>query len=686
MKLRKITERLSFSAQALVFATSTMLATETIADYNPLDYPLLGSSRGGSLLFDFCEGKDDSAVLPPDPRSLVQEGVDEGKHVMFNAYWRDCHADPELVGGREPAKTCGELRAAKARGGVLMTPSAPGGGSIFSGNLPYSPASGFGLSWISPKMYNNLWKSWGLEERPDNFDELVAERYGSWFGEGHNPYPLPGEDPNKTDGGSGRLPVFFTQYRNEDGRWSGDIGITCHGCHSGVVGDQIAWGSGSSLHDYNLLLRDMMPRGYLPSLIMFANLNRNRGVSNASDINLAFFLPMKLSSWDSTFPWWGLITSGSTADMDTPAFWNVGHRAVKFVDGIFPMDGARVDLVFYTPIMGALGGFAGFLGDIGEDWMKQHSQDVNDWVASLKAPEYPFPIDEQLAQAGAILFHNKDLWAESLNNPIPRPEKGNGSCASCHGAYSPRYINDPNFLASPELEGQAAYITPQRIIRADPARLDTNNDAVQEAGSRNFFGYPETRGTENDCGMQNRPDLRGDREYGYLAPPLYGVWASAPYMHNGSIPNLWELLQPADRKPIWERVSEPARPDQEGKVVMGYDTDLDRAYDQEKVGWRYIERQCDSTDWSVLGTRIDIDCDPDDPTKDTAVQRALGALYSNFVGMWNLLYPPMLSDEDIEARKIYNTHEYARGNEGHEFSAVLTDVERRAIIEYMKTL
>lgn len=30
----------------------------------------------------------------------------------------------------------------------------------------------------------------------------------------------------------------------------------------------------------------------------------------------------------------------------------------------------------------------------------------------------------------------------------------------------------------------------------------------------------------------------------YKARPLNGVWASAPYLHNGSIPNLWELLQP----------------------------------------------------------------------------------------------------------------------------------------------
>ena len=42
--------------------------------------------------------------------------------------------------------------------------------------------------------------------------------------------------------------------------------------------------------------------------------------------------------------------------------------------------------------------------------------------------------------------------------------------------------------------------------------------------------------------------------------------------------------------------------------------------------------------------------------------------------------------QQIENRKIYNTQLYGQGNGGHDFTAVLTDLERRALIEYMKTL
>ncbi len=35
----------------------------------------------------------------------------------------------------------------------------------------------------------------------------------------------------------------------------------------------------------------------------------------------------------------------------------------------------------------------------------------------------------------------------------------------------------------------------------------------------------------------------------YKAAPLAGIWATAPYLHNGSVPNLYELLRPADERP-----------------------------------------------------------------------------------------------------------------------------------------
>jgi hypothetical protein len=43
---------------------------------------------------------------------------------------------------------------------------------------------------------------------------------------------------------------------------------------------------------------------------------------------------------------------------------------------------------------------------------------------------------------------------------------------------------------------------------------------------------------------------------GYVAPPLVGIWASAPYLHNGSVPTLWHLLRPDQRLAIWKRTED----------------------------------------------------------------------------------------------------------------------------------
>ncbi|HTO81800.1 MAG TPA: di-heme-cytochrome C peroxidase [Methylomirabilota bacterium] len=48
--------------------------------------------------------------------------------------------------------------------------------------------------------------------------------------------------------------------------------------------------------------------------------------------------------------------------------------------------------------------------------------------------------------------------------------------------------------------------------------------------------------------MFQRP-ASADPGAAYESRVLYGIWATAPYLHNGSVPNLWELLTPAkDRK------------------------------------------------------------------------------------------------------------------------------------------
>ena len=46
------------------------------------------------------------------------------------------------------------------------------------------------------------------------------------------------------------------------------------------------------------------------------------------------------------------------------------------------------------------------------------------------------------------------------------------------------------------------------------------------------------------------------RPSGYVAPPLDGIWATAPYLHNGSVPTLWGILNPGKRPTVWKRTED----------------------------------------------------------------------------------------------------------------------------------
>jgi hypothetical protein len=615
---------------------------------------LIGSDHGGHYWFDYCRNRPDSAALPPDPRSLVTPTYD--KAVVFNVAWYSCL-------DRQPA-TCGELRALQAQGGRLLGGNGnPEAGWEFSSGHPWSQFS------ISAAQYNLLYLRWGLLLRPADFDQLVAERYGTPLSAARNPYPLPGENPNLTNGGSGQLPMALTQTRNADGSWSGNIGVTCSICHSGQVGNA-ANGPGlgpmhgnNGLADVTLLLSEL---GGANNGFAVVSLNRVRGSGNITNFQL--FGLLTLFDPNTTVP--GMVinpeiwTAGTTGSEDPPNWWNLGHRPAKFYDAGMSSDSTRIELSWYMP------GAATPQYQEGYDWIEDHDYAANTWMLGLRSPTYPLAIDTSLARVGSELFHTLDLWAPERSNPVPRPaEAGNGSCASCHGAYAPRYVNDQDFLASPVLAGIAANVTPIDVIDTDPARMTANDEAVEQAATVSWFTYYGRDGCAEKYNL-----------IGYLAQPLYGVWASGPYFHNGSVPTVWGVLKSSSRPLFWRRMSKPPR----SGVVMGYDTDLARAYDPNQLGWRYDDLPCGSA-----GVTPYLKCDPADPAATPAIEAVLDLLYADGSLAWNMLsgvMAPTLTKAQVEDRKIYNTRMYSQSNGGHEFTDVLTDAERIALIEYLKTL
>ena len=83
---------------------------------------------------------------------------------------------------------------------------------------------------------------------------------------------------------------------------------------------------------------------------------------------------------------------------------------------------------------------------------------------------------------------------------------------------------------------QVGRITPIDEIGTDRHRLDSFSYELAVQLGTVYAGYPHRY-----CHYR--------KTFGYANAPLDGVWLSAPYLHNGSVPTLRDLLEPASQRP-----------------------------------------------------------------------------------------------------------------------------------------
>ncbi len=206
-----------------------------------------------------------------------------------------------------------------------------------------------------------------------------------------------------------------------------------------------------------------------------------------------------------------------------------------------------------------------------------YAPDIRAFIESVQPPEYPFEIDIELAEQGRAVFEE--------------------TCSGCHGTYG----SEPSY---PNL------VVPLEEIGTDPeyalAATDGRRDRFYEWVARSPFSV----------------DVETGPAAGYIAPPLDAVWATAPYLHNGSVPDLRSLLDSPSRPTFWRHRTDP------------------RTYDSSVLGWEH-ERLSSGQDG--------------------------------------------VADPDARAR-IYDTTLPGHGNRGHTFGDHLTEPERAALLEYLKTL
>jgi hypothetical protein len=137
---------------------------------------------------------------------------------------------------------------------------------------------------------------------------------------------------------------------------------------------------------------------------------------------------------------------------------------------------------------------------------------VEDWIINeAKPPQYPYPIDETRAARGKVLYDQL--------------------CERCHGP------DGKNFAPGQKDLGK---VTPIEDIQTDRHRLDSY---TFELAVNQSLLYAQTKDPQ-----ERFQHFR--KTYGYANMPLDGIWLRAPYLHNGSVPTLRDLLEPSTLRPL----------------------------------------------------------------------------------------------------------------------------------------
>jgi mono/diheme cytochrome c family protein len=343
----------------------------------------------------------------------------------------------------------------------------------------------------------------------------------------------------------------------------------CMLCHGGSIAGKSYVGLGNASLDIQALFEELSKAsgGQARTPFVFGNV---RGTSEAASMAV-YLLGFREPDLAVRYPRRDLDLRPNLCE-DVPAWWLLKKKKTMYHTGASSARSVRSLMSFMLHPLNSAKTFEQEEGVF---------KDIQAYLLSLEAPKYPFPIDHTLAGKGEAIF--------------------NKTCARCHGTYGAKWTY-PN------------RIVPLEEIGTDRTRYDGITQKFGEYFNKSWFGHEKAPDGEYVMAMTE----------GYQAPPLDGIWATAPYFHNGSVPTVYDVLNSRGRPKVFTR---------------SYRTD-EEAYDTARLGWKV--EILEQSPAMVLAAR--------------------------------------------ERRKVYDTTQPGRGNGGHTFGDHLTDAERRAVIEYLKTL
>lgn len=341
------------------------------------------------------------------------------------------------------------------------------------------------------------------------------------------------------------LPYVLSAFKAKNG--ISVVNGNCFTCHAGQLNGEVIVGLGNSFSDfqgsYKMLssgMRLAMKVKYgkkSPEWIAYQDFDyyfkesaphiktNNPGVNSAAHLAeacVAFRDPQTLEYTGDPI----LELPDYVVASDVPPLWNAKKKNALYYTAVGR--GEFTKLLFQASVLGIPDSAAAREA-------VNNFKHVVAWLNELEPPKFPGKINQSLADKGKLIFEE--------------------NCSGCHGTYGEEETYPNKVIALNTIKTDPYYAT----YAVQAPIVDWYNQSWFATTSPTSYFEPEA---------------------GYIAPPLDGIWATAPYLHNGAIPDLASLLNSKERPSYWQRSGDS------------------RDYNYQKVGWNYKEKNNGSGKWT----------------------------------------------------------------------------------------
>jgi len=190
-----------------------------------------------------------------------------------------------------------------------------------------------------------------------------------------------------------------------------------------------------------------------------------------------------------------LADDGTIGNSDMQAIWNLNARERIRSPAPLHWDGLN-NSVREVVISSALGD-----GAVAKEFNYPAMERIERYLRALPPPPSPHRPDAAAVERGKVVFA--------------------ANCAECHAPDGKRTLTE----------------IPVAEVGTDINRSNMWTEAARDS----YNNYREGR----DWGFKSFRKVAG-----YVAEPLGGLWLNGPYLHNGSVPTLRDLLEPPAQRPV----------------------------------------------------------------------------------------------------------------------------------------